>query len=116
MKSNTKKGELGESLAINYLKSKGMKIETQRFRHGRNEIDVICLDRETLVFVEVKFRTSSQFGFPEESVTEQKMDRIKACAEEYCYQKDWKGDIRFDILSITEIGNRVEYVLLADAF
>lgn len=116
MKTTTKKGEWGEQLAVNYLKSKGMKIVAQRFRHGRNEIDIICFENDTLVFIEVKYRKSQHFGFPEESVTVQKMERIKSCAEEYCLQKDWKGNIRFDILSITDIRNKVEYVLLSDAF
>ena len=70
-------GTRGENLACQFLKKNGYKILYRNFK-GRTggEIDVICRDRDTLVFVEVKTRTREDFGRPLEAVNREKRNRI----------------------------------------
>jgi len=70
-------GARGEKLAAQYLRRQGLKILYRNFR-GRTggEIDLVCRDRDTLVFVEVKTRTREDFGRPLEAVNTQKERRI----------------------------------------
>ncbi len=70
-------GTRGEKLAARYLRRQGFKILYRNFRgrHG-GEIDLVCRDRDTLVFVEVKTRTREDFGRPLEAVNRQKQRRI----------------------------------------
>src|SRR5213076_3381438 len=70
-------GTRGENLACRFLKKNGYKILYRNFR-GRTggEIDVVCRDRDTLVFVEVKTRTREDFGRPLDAVNRDKRNRI----------------------------------------
>ena len=111
-KSNTEKGIASESLAAEYLINKGFEIRERNYRFKRGEIDIIALENNTLVFVEVKSRAVTYFGFPEEAVSNKKAALIIETAENYIYEKEWKGSIRFDIISIT--GKEVMH--LPDAF
>ena len=99
-------GDYGEELACAFLKTHQYAILEQNFRFRRGEIDIICQKENTLVFVEVKFRKSSNFGFPEDVVGDTKIALIQLVAEHYLELIDWKKDIRFDIISI--IGNNTK--------
>jgi putative endonuclease len=70
-------GALGENLACRFLRKNGYKILYRNFR-GRTggEIDIVCRDRDTLVFVEVKTRTREDFGRPLDSVNREKRHLI----------------------------------------
>jgi putative endonuclease len=70
-------GARGENLACQFLRKNGYKILYRNFK-GRTggEIDVVCRDRDTLVFVEVKTRTGEDFGRPVEAVNRKKRNRI----------------------------------------
>jgi putative endonuclease len=101
MKTNMESGKDGELKAVNYLKEKGWKILVQNYRHKRGELDIIALDKEVLVFVEVKFRKNNDFGFPEDFVNDHKVGMIRKTAVNYLVKQNWHKDIRFDIISIT---------------
>src|SRR5205823_8133141 len=75
--SHLRRGVRGEKLACRYLKRSGYKILLRNFR-GRTggEIDVVCRDNDTLVFVEVKTRGGEDFGRPVEAVDREKRKRI----------------------------------------
>jgi putative endonuclease len=94
-------GKAGEDAAARFLRKKGFKILERGFRLFRGEIDIIGLDRKTLVFVEVKTRTSEIYGYPEESVTYAKQNQLRKIAEGYI-QKKRLGDCpcRFDAVSV----------------
>jgi putative endonuclease len=74
------KAVLGEDLAEKYLKSKGYKILERNFRKGYGEIDIIALKDDTLVFVEVKTRTSTKFGTPFEAISPFKLKALERTA------------------------------------
>ena len=100
MGKNKELGQEGEQLATDYLKKKGWKILERNYRSSRSEIDLIASKDDLLVFVEVKMRTNARFGMPEDFVDQRKADNIIKGAEHYIKEKDWKGNIRFDIISI----------------
>ena len=70
-------GAEGEKLACRFLRRNGYKVLYRNFKiHGRAEIDIVCRDRDTLVFVEVKTRESEDFGRPFAAVDRQKQLRV----------------------------------------
>lgn len=94
------RGEKGENIAVKYLQKKKYKIIERNYRAKKSEIDIICKETETLVFVEVKARTSLKFGNPESFVTAKKAEKIIEGAEAYMIENGWEGPIRFDIISV----------------
>ncbi len=70
-------GDQGESIAAVYLREKGYLVLEEKYHSVYGELDLIALDREDVVFVEVKTRTSTRFGFPEMSVTPDKLEKIR---------------------------------------
>ena len=113
--NNKRKGEEGELLAAKYLKSKGYEILEQNFKLGRYEVDIIAKLDTFLVFVEVKSRSTVRHGYPEEMVSGEQEDRIRDVAELYVEDKQWKGNIRFDIIAIhTKMSNDLYHI--RDAF
>jgi putative endonuclease len=94
-------GRHGEELAVQYLKKKKYQILETNFKFGRGEIDIIARDKETLVFIEVKTRKTTAFGFPEEAVTPRKQNQIRAIARGFLYQKKLKlSPVRFDVIAV----------------
>src|ERR1700719_1438922 len=72
-----RRGALGEKLACRFLRRNGYKVLYRNFRGRRGgEIDIVCRDRDTLVFIEVKTRTRDDFGRPLAAVDQQKRNRI----------------------------------------
>lgn len=76
-------GKEGELFAAKYLERHGYKILAQNFKKRYGEIDIIAIDRDTLVFVEVKTRRSSEFGSPLEAITPWKLRSVIKTAEYY---------------------------------
>lgn len=95
-------GKLGENRAVEHLKSIGYKVLERNWRWLKAEIDIIALNREELVFVEVKTRENNQFGEPEEFVSEKQQKMIINAAHQYITSKDLDQEARFDIVAITQ--------------
>ncbi|MBI4187037.1 MAG: YraN family protein [Chloroflexi bacterium] len=76
-------GILGEKLARDFLKKRGYHIQETNYRCREGEIDIVARHKDYLVFVEVRAKTSTQFGSPEESITPAKRERLKATAASY---------------------------------
>ena len=81
--NTTSLGKYGEDLAADFLKKHGYKILERNFRIRGGEIDIIALEKNTLVYVEVKTRTSIQFGTAQESVTPYKIKFLERAAKFY---------------------------------
>lgn len=116
MSDKIKKGKEGEELAAKFLASKGFEIVERNFRHKHNEIDLIVKKNNWLVFVEVKYRTSVAFGYPEDFVDYKKARNVVDAAVEYQYKINWKGNVRYDIVSVLDIGGQTEVKHFEDAF
>ena len=76
-------GILGERVAATYLKNNGYEIVETNYRCPSGEIDIIARTADTLVFVEVRTKTSSLYGSPEESITRTKMKHLLAVADDF---------------------------------
>ncbi len=110
-------GKSGEDLAVLFLENKGYAILERNWRSRRNEVDIIAYEKKTLHFVEVKTRTSFDFGPPETKVKGPKLKHLKEAAEVYLYlHPEWKT-IQFDILSvIITADGTAKYFMIEDVF
>lgn len=94
-------GKWGEQLARTYITEKGFCILSVNWKYSRCEIDIIASREGVLHFIEVKTRSNTRFGFPEESVDKQKMKRLMRAAEQYLYlHPHWKR-VQYDVLAIS---------------
>jgi putative endonuclease len=94
-------GRLGERAARQLLKRRGLKFLTANFRSGRGEIDLVCRERDCLVFVEVKARSSEEWGRPASAVDAERRRRLTRAGLDYL---DLLGrpavKVRFDIVEV----------------
>jgi putative endonuclease len=96
-------GLTGEDLASKYLLQKGYKILARNFKSKLGEIDIIAKDKHTICFVEVRTRSNSEKGFPQESITKSKQRKLFRVALGYLKIKDWMNKpARFDIVSVLQ--------------
>ena len=96
-----RRGELGERAAEIHLKAQGLKFLARNFRSERGEIDLVFRDRDCLVFVEVKSRSSEDWTRPEAAVDARKRRLLSQTALDYLRQlKNPKVKIRFDIVEV----------------
>lgn len=109
-------GNKGEMLAARYLMNEGYCIREYNWRSGHKEIDLIAQQRDILVFVEVKSRTSEDYGDAVSAVTPQKMQRLISAAESYIIRNKIDLQFRFDVVTVVGSGDshRIEHI--EDAF
>jgi putative endonuclease len=91
-------GNRGEKAARDYLRKRGYRIREINYRCGRGEIDIIAEQRDCLVFIEVRTKTSLQYGSPEESITSIKQARLRRLAMQYLQRcdklpREWRIDV-----------------------
>lgn len=101
MNNNIEKGIIGEEIACKYLMSKNYIILERNYRNKIGEIDIIAKSGELIVFVEVKTRTSTNYGYAYEAVNKKKQTKIINTALCYIKQYNLKNfQFRFDIIEI----------------
>ena len=93
-------GRRGEALAKTYLEGKGYEILDENWTHGKLEVDLIAYKDKMMIFAEVKTRTGSGFGQPEDFVDNRKQRLLADAADEYIYLMNHQGEVRFDIISV----------------
>ena len=94
-------GELGEQAAKRRLKRLGLKFLTANFRSPRGEIDLVCRDKDCLVFVEVKTRSSEEWSRPASAVDAHRRRRLTRAALDYLHLlKNPRVKVRFDIVEV----------------
>ncbi len=108
-------GQRGECLAVKTLKRKGLKLLARNYRCPHGEIDLIMLDRstrkldqaETIVFVEVKTRSSDKYTSPQTAVNAAKRKHIRKSAHYYLSRRNSQGyNVRYDIVAIVIAPNK----------
>ena len=118
-------GDQGEDLAAAFLEAQGYKILARQYRYERAEVDLVCFepaaryqDGGELVFVEVKTRSGTGFGRPEDAVTEVKQHHVIRAAKAYLHEQRMTGTpCRFDVIAILLRGNEdPEITHFKDAF
>ena len=105
-----KVGQMGEDLAVKFLKKKGYKIIERNFRADRfGEIDIIARNKNELVFVEVKTKTDEQFGSAEEEFTYQKKKKMYRAIQNYLFKKYLKNcEWRADLIAIDIVDGKID--------
>jgi putative endonuclease len=109
-------GAKGENIASDYLRKKGYLIVHRNYKTPFGEMDIIAKDGGTIVFVEVKTRTSDSFGAPEEAVHAKKREKIRKIALHYLSRAKVEAPSRFDVISIMLNDGRKEIEHIVDAF
>lgn len=97
---NLQIGKQGEIFAVDYLINLGYTILDVNWRHHHWELDIIAAIGNTLHFVEVKTRTSLQYGHPEQHISDKKMRHLKNAACHYHYLHPSFKNIQFDVVAI----------------
>lgn len=105
--TTTARGREAEALAAHYLESCGQRVLKRNFRVRGGEIDLICRDGKTLVFIEVRLRRNSNFGGAAASITASKRRRIILAAQHYLLTQP-ACDCRFDCVLID--GEQLQWI------
>ena len=110
-------GKKGEAFAADFLVRKGYKIKERNYKSALGEIDIIAFSGATIVFIEVKTRSSLKFGLPFEAVTKKKQHQITKTALYYMSKnKISETAARFDIVSVISNGDTLKAELIENAF
>lgn len=110
-------GQKGEKLAEAFLKKKRYRIITRRYRCHYGEVDIIARQGPVLCFIEVKTRSDSAFGPPEEALTRAKIRKLSQTALEYIRKKKLEGHpVRFDVVTVRYNSDAPEMSLIKGAF
>lgn len=113
-------GKAGEKAAVDFLKKKGYRILKKNFRTAVGEIDIVAEHERTVVFIEVKTRSTDEYGHPFDAVTSAKQKKIAQTAESFISRyKVENRDLRFDVVAVTGVPGEPDSLkveLLQDAF
>ncbi|WP_034772716.1 YraN family protein [Lachnoanaerobaculum saburreum] len=102
-------GSIGEDMAVEFLKSRGVKILERNYQNRFGEIDIIGREDNTLLFIEVKYRKNESFGYPLEAVGFAKREKIRKMARFFLNENHYYHyNIRFDCIGI--IGLQIEWI------
>ena len=116
MAAHNELGKLGEDLAVDYLKKNGYIILDTNWTFQKAEIDIIAKTENTLAIVEVKTRSSLDFGLPQDFVKPKKIQLLVKAVDAYVNENDLDLEVRFDIIAIHKNGRTSAIEHLIDAF
>lgn len=109
-------GKLGEEMAVELLRKNGYTILQTNWTFQKAEIDIIAQKENILAIIEVKTRSSIDFGLPQDFVKPKKIQLLVKAVNEYVISNDLEVEVRFDIIAIHKQGNTFEMDHLEDAF
>ncbi len=116
MAEHNELGKLGEELAVDFLIEKGYDILETNWTFQKAEVDIIALKENILAVVEVKTRSSVDFGSPQDFVKPKKIKLLVKAINEYVVSNDLEVEVRFDIIGIYAKGREFEFEHLEEAF
>ena len=117
MKNNSQKlGKESEEAARQFLIKNGYSILATNWRFKKYEIDIIGQLKDTVIFFEVKARSTDAFGDPEMFVTRKKQSFLMAAANRYLQENGLENEARFDIIAILQLNNKLTVKHLEGAF
>ncbi|WP_338408394.1 YraN family protein [uncultured Flavobacterium sp.] len=109
-------GKLGEELAVEFLRKNSYEILETNWTFQKAEIDIIAKKENTLAIVEVKTRSSLEFGLPQDFVKPKKIQLLVKAVNEYVVSNNLDVEVRFDIIAIHKEGKSLVIEHLVDAF
>ena len=116
MAAHNELGLTGEKIAVEFLENKGYHIREQNWRFQKAEIDIIAQKDELIVVVEVKTRSSRNFGDPQQFVSSQKIRYLMKAANNFIISHKIDLEVRFDIIAIVKNPYEASIEHLKDAF
>jgi putative endonuclease len=109
-------GKLGEELAVEFLRKAGYEILETNWTFQKAEVDIIAQKENTLAIIEVKTRSSLDFGLPQDFVKTKKIQLLVKAVNEYVIINDLDVEVRFDIIAVHKEGKSFAIEHLVDAF
>ncbi len=109
-------GKKGEQLAVDFLLKKNYDIIERNYRFDKAEVDIIAKKEGVLAIVEVKTRSTVDFGNPQDFVKPKQIQRLVKAVDEYVNSNGLEVEVRFDIIAIVKEGKNFNIEHLKDAF
>ncbi len=116
MAEHNELGKLGEEMAVEFLQKDGYAILETNWTFQKAEIDIIAQKGSTLAIIEVKTRSSLEFGLPQDFVKPKKIQLLTKAVDAYVTERDLDVEVRFDIIAIHKEGKSFVIEHLIDAF
>ncbi|MFD0834608.1 YraN family protein [Mariniflexile aquimaris] len=116
MAKHNELGKKGEQLAVNFLLENSYDIIERNYRFDKAEVDIIAQKDNILAIIEVKTRSTIEFGNPQDFVKPGQIQRLVKAVDEYVNTNGLDVEVRFDIIAIVKNGKNYEIEHLKDAF
>lgn len=116
MAEHNELGKQGEDLAVDYLLKNDYEIVERNWVFQKAEVDIIAKKENVLAIVEVKTRSCSDFGDPQDFVKEKKIKLLVKAADEYVNSNNLEYTVRFDIIAVSKDATKCKIEHLQDAF
>lgn len=116
MAQHNELGKKGEQLAVDFLLKNKYTIVERNYRFDKAEVDIIAKQKDTLAIIEVKTRSTLDFGNPQDFVKPKQIQRLVKAVDEYIIVNDLDVDVRFDIIAIVKTGTSYKIEHLENAF
>lgn len=116
MAEHNELGKKGEQLAVDYLLKHKYEIVVRNYRFLKAEVDIIARKEDTLAVVEVKTRSTAEFGNPQDFISPKKIQLLTTAVDNFVIENDLDVEVRFDIIAIVKQKNVFQIEHLKDAF
>ncbi len=116
MAQHNELGKKGEQLAVDFLLTNNYEIIERNYRFDKAEVDIIAKQKETLAIIEVKTRSTLDFGNPQDFVKPKQIQRLVKAVDAYVTVNDLDLEIRFDIIAIVKQGRSYNIEHIENAF
>lgn len=116
MASHNQLGKKGEQLAVDFLIENGYDIVERNYRFNKAEVDIIAQKEDVLAIIEVKTRSTKDFGNPQDFVKPKQIKNLVKAVNEYVTVNSLNVEVRFDIIAIVKEKKQFKIEHLEDAF
>lgn len=116
MANHNQLGKKGEQLAVDFLIENGYDIIERNYRFNKAEVDIIAQKEDVLAIIEVKTRSTTDFGNPQDFVKPKQIKNLVKAVDEYVTVNNLDVDVRFDIIAIVKEEKQFNIEHLEDAF
>lgn len=116
MAAHNELGKIGEDLAVDFLLGKGYKIVARNFVYQKAEVDIIARKENILAIIEVKTRSTPDFGNPQDFVKGRQIQQLVKAVDYFVTDNDMDVEVRFDIVAIIKNKSGIKLEHLEDAF
>ncbi|WP_439151069.1 YraN family protein [Winogradskyella sp.] len=116
MAQHNELGKKGEQLAVDFLLKENYKIVERNYRFDKAEVDIIAKKDNILAIIEVKTRSTKDFGNPQDFVKPKQIKNLVKAVNEYVIENDLESEVRFDIIAVVKENNGFSIEHLPNAF